>query len=840
VPEEKVDHPRVPPAWVEVCACRLEATLRVSLHVICLCALLAGVASAQDSLCVRRIGHCALPGVALDVVLQGDLVYVADGPEGLYVISVRDPAAPQVLGHVPARTEEQVYAVTVVGSYAYFSGDKGLHIVSVADSAHPVEVGLYAGPGPAYGAAVAGNLAYVVARDSSLRVVSIADPADPVEVGHCILAEIAYDVAVAGDYAYVADFSSGMRVISLADSAHPVEVGYFGAMGRAMSLILQGNRIYLCEAFDSLYIFSLLDPAHPTRVGALPNPCTGVAVVGDTAYLADAANLRVWSITDTAHPSEVGFFRESGTNVYQVAARGRYIYAARSGGLQVFQYYAGVGDLDVDPDSLNAASDTIRLRGSGSYAIGAFVLANTSPSFNPDTADGPSLSRVDSIHFTGSLTGPGGKLDSLFVRNLPESLAQGQTVICTLAVYLPPGLVLGSYTGAIVLSGRDTSHYPVAETVYAKLTKLGDIDVDPDTLDAATDTVRLRPGRLSAGPPPVFTKYALGRFVLANTDSSYNPDTSDGPSQSPVESLRATGSLVGPGGTLDSVFILNLPESLAQGHAMVCSLAVYFPPGLTDGAYAGSITIDGRDTLGAPVQETFYAFMVKNLSDLDVDPDSLSVVHDTMNLHAQPAGPVYSPYAKAEFMLVNTSSIYNPDESDGPSRSKLRKVKVEAEVKGQNGSIDSVYVLNLPESLAIGQAVECTLALVLPVGTPTSGYAGVVTISASDTIGYDVQDSFYVVVRGPRPRQNLDSLRVAPIPFKPNQNPEHDAIHFQGLSAGAKVVVYDASGQSVWSSTESGDGHLKWDAKVASGIYVYLVVSADGQSSKVGKLSVIR
>jgi hypothetical protein len=119
-------------------------------------------------------------------------------------------------------------------------------------------------------------------------------------------------------------------------------------------------------------------------------------------------------------------------------------------------------------------------------------------------------------------------------------------------------------------------------------------------------------------------------------------------------------------------------------------------------------------------------------------------------------------------------------------------------------------------------------------------YGGWITISAVDTLGYTVQDSFYLAVGGPQPRQNLDSLRVAPIPFKPHQNPEHDAIHFQGLSARAKVIVYDASGQSVWSATESGDGHLAWKAEVASGIYVYLVVSADGKSSKVGKLSVIR
>ena len=114
------------------------------------------------------------------------------------------------------------------------------------------------------------------------------------------------------------------------------------------------------------------------------------------------------------------------------------------------------------------------------------------------------------------------------------------------------------------------------------------------------------------------------------------------------------------------------------------------------------------------------------------------------------------------------------------------------------------------------------------------------TISATDTLGYEVRDSFFLTVHGPQPRQSLDSLRVAPIPFKPNQNPEHDAIHFQGLTAGARLIVYDASGQSVWSETENGDGHLKWDAKVASGIYAYLVVSADGKASRVGKLSVIR
>jgi lysyl-tRNA synthetase class I len=81
---------------------------------------------------------------------------------------------------------------------------------------------------------------------------------------------------------------------------------------------------------------------------------------------------------------------------------------------------------------------------------------------------------------------------------------------------------------------------------------------------------------------------------------------------------------------------------------------------------------------------------------------------------------------------------------------------------------------------------------------------------------------------------------VAPIPFKPYSHPEQDAIHFQGLTSGARVIIYDASGQEVWRDTEKGDGHLKWKAEVASGIYVYLVVTQDGKDHVKGKLSVIR
>ena len=830
--------------------------MRTPVLAFCLSLLLAGVAPAADSLHFRKVGEWGddqLTGVAV----KGQYAYVVgaadDQYDGLHVLSLADLAHPEEVWR--CTTKAVSLDIAVSGEYLYYAEDTaGLRVFSISDPAHPVEVGRWRERG-AVQVRISGTYAYTM-DTSGLSIIALADPTHPTEVSH-IQGDLHQweHMNVIGDYVYTAGIMGGVDIVSVVDPTHPVIVGHYPAAG-ARGVAADDRHAYVgCDG--SFRVVSIADPSSPIEVGRFDS--TGfvsweIVLIRGYALSAGGWNsgLSAISVSDPTHPTLVGYYRGS-WGWTSLVTDGDYVYYGGIG-LQIFQFYQ-LGDLDIDNDSLDVVADTLRLRGAGSWARGEFVLASTSTAYNPDTIDGPSVSPVDSLRCTGSLTGPGGTIDSVLIPNLPQSLAQGQTMVCTLAAYMPSSRRDGDYAGWIYISGKDTANLQVYESCYVRVSKLGDIDVDNDSLAVVADTLRLT----NSG------SWAIGEFLLANTSQSYNPDTSDGPSRSPVESLSFTASLAGPGGTLESIFIPNLPGSLAQGQTVVCTLAVYVSPERRNGDYAGAVTITGKDSSGFLVDETFYVRLTK-LGDLDVDHDSLGVVHDTMNLHSQPAGPVYHPYAKAEFMLVNTSGSYNPDTTDGPSRSTLRQVEVEAKVEGQgraarrvnsecrivkSGSdfhssqfaLDSsavgIYVLNLPDSLAVGQAVECTLALVVPVGTQLDGYTGWVTISAVDTLGYQVRDSFAIAVRGPQPRQNLDSLRVAPIPFKPNQNPEHDAIHFQGLSAGARVIVYDASGQSVWTATENGDGHLKWDAKVASGIYVYLVVAKDGES-KVGKLSVIR
>ena len=77
--------------------------MRTVVVALALCTVLAGMASAQESLCVRRVGSPRLPVEAYDVALKGDLAYVADWNRGLYVISVHDPKNPVTTGHFSTR-----------------------------------------------------------------------------------------------------------------------------------------------------------------------------------------------------------------------------------------------------------------------------------------------------------------------------------------------------------------------------------------------------------------------------------------------------------------------------------------------------------------------------------------------------------------------------------------------------------------------------------------------------------------------------------------------------------------------------------------------------------------
>lgn len=223
--------------------------------------------------------------------------------------------------------------------------------------------------------------------------------------------------------------------------------------------------------------------------------------------------------------------------------------------------------------------------------------------------------------------------------------------------------------------------------------------------------------------------------------------------------------------------------------------------------------------------------------DLDIFDDSLDVHSGIVDFDSLPAGPAY---VSRHIMLVNTDSLYNPDTLDGPSTSVITSLRlVSATLVNGQDTLTTLFAEKVPDSLLKGEKAEVMLTLFIPEGSlkgTYQGYAVFEATGADSTVDYD---SVLVIVHGPYPEENLDSLKVFPNPFRADKG--HDRISFEGLTENAEVSVYDMHGRLVFHKVEeNADGLITWyPVDVASGIYMYVVKNNQGEIKR-GKIAIIK
>ena len=143
--------------------------------------------------------------------MAGDVVFTGNY-SGLRIYSIANPASPALVGSYS--TAESVTDIVVAGDLAFLAnaGD-GLRIVNVSNPASPTYTGSYNTFGTAYGVAVAGNLAVVADGDYGLQIIDVTNPGLPTYVGKWADDwEFAYGLTLAGRMALVTT-GSGLHAV---------------------------------------------------------------------------------------------------------------------------------------------------------------------------------------------------------------------------------------------------------------------------------------------------------------------------------------------------------------------------------------------------------------------------------------------------------------------------------------------------------------------------------------------------------------------------------------------------------------------------------------------------
>lgn len=314
------------------------------------------------------VGSYDTPGTASDVVVAGDLAFIADGASGLQIVDVTDPTSPVLVG-----TYATIAAHVAVAGDLAFVTNTSLHILDITDPTAPVLVGTFASPGVARDVAVAGDFVYLADGSAGLQIVNIVDPTMPTLAGTYDTPGFARDVVVAGDLAFVADGDERPRILDVSNPANPTLVAAFASQGDVIALA--GNLLFI----DWSVIYDVSNPASPVFVGLYQAPefARDIAVEGNLLLMAcGPTGLQVADITDPTAPFLASSYDTPGSALGVAVAGDLAFVADDSTGLQIIRIADSVSplltgsydtsgvarDLVIDGDHAFVADDTAGLR----------------------------------------------------------------------------------------------------------------------------------------------------------------------------------------------------------------------------------------------------------------------------------------------------------------------------------------------------------------------------------------------------------------------------------------------------------------------------------------------
>ena len=274
-----------------------------------------------------ELGEAATRFGVRSLVVDGPIACVANWEAGICILDITNPEPPAVAATLA--TPGIANDIEVGGAYAYMAaGTWGLNVVNIADPTAPFLVGSHNTPAEALRVEVNGSHLYVADKEGDLQIYSVANPAAPAFVRSFSKVGWCYDVAVSGNRAYLVD---GFTIVDVSDPANPVERGSVTTLFQSRAVEVVGNYAYVNDYNYQVHLFDLSNPAAPVLaskiVSAYSQP-TGVAAADGVVYIGGASSgLYVYDASDPALPYLLGaVYPPEYANSIEVA--GGYVYMA--------------------------------------------------------------------------------------------------------------------------------------------------------------------------------------------------------------------------------------------------------------------------------------------------------------------------------------------------------------------------------------------------------------------------------------------------------------------------------------------------------------------------------
>ena len=217
---------------------------------------------------------------AFGLHLREDILYIAGADDGFFIADVSDPSNPSIIGSIPG----DALNVYVEGDYAYVANGGLFSIVDISDPSEPSIISSVPGSDRRYHIHVVEDTLYLGETNRGLMVYDITDRSEPEYISTVSGTGGIFDVISDGNTLYLACHGNGVKVLDISDKQAPGIIGNHNNGGEAYGIHIVDNYLLVADLQQGVEILDISNPRTPTLAASWTDTHPH-GISGDTQYV---------------------------------------------------------------------------------------------------------------------------------------------------------------------------------------------------------------------------------------------------------------------------------------------------------------------------------------------------------------------------------------------------------------------------------------------------------------------------------------------------------------------------------------------------------------------------
>lgn len=253
-------------------------------------------------------------GQSRGTLKEGNIIYVADGTNGLLILQVASNGTLNAIGSYD--TTGAARSLAKINQYLYMAcREEGLIVLDVSDPTAPVEVATISTTDAATFLTLNGATLYLSDRNN-LQIFDVSIPQSPQKLSELPAITEFEHVLVFDGVAYIAGYYNGLFTVDVSDPENPTIMKNSGGVGGALWAVEKyGTYIFTGGEGSGLKVYDVEDPYNPSLVASLDLPSSAdpltvldqppfhMKVLGSYLFIADGEHgIQVVNISNPASP----------------------------------------------------------------------------------------------------------------------------------------------------------------------------------------------------------------------------------------------------------------------------------------------------------------------------------------------------------------------------------------------------------------------------------------------------------------------------------------------------------------------------------------------------------